>query len=74
MKLKVSIEERLCRTIEVEVPNGSTLSSPAVKKETEKVIESYRDRGEIVLNYRDFTGQAQFCVELENGETTGWYN
>lgn len=78
MKLNVMIEERLCRTVTIEVPNGSTFSSPEVLKAIDDVYDSYR-QGDITLSSDDYCGEPQYQEELEDGagkiiESSGWHS
>ena len=73
MKITVKIEETLCKSVEVEVPDGATLSSDVAQDAIQTVIDRYKN-GDIVLTADDYTGEPNFCAETETGESTGWYN
>ncbi len=68
MKVKVTIEETLSRTIEIDVPTED--ADEAMEIAEEQAIEDYRNE-KIVLDAEDFTGM-QIMVEAERGESTGW--
>lgn len=67
-KVKVSIEEHLCRTIEIEVPDDV---NDALEYAEEKAKEMYFNE-EIVLTADDFNGQRCMMVEDEDGFATSW--
>lgn len=72
-KVKVYIEETLCREIEVEVPDELDVTERMQFAE-DKVKEMYRDE-EIVLDADDFSGLTQMCVEdVETETTTNWFD
>lgn len=71
-KVKVSIEETLCRTVEIPIPDdvkpGDELEYGEVKAK-----EMYKNE-EIVLDADDFNGQRCMMVEDENGHSTNWFD
>ena len=72
-KVKVYIEETLCREIEVEVPDELDVTERMQFAE-DKVKEMYRN-GEIVLDADDFSGLTQMCVEdVETETVTNWFD
>lgn len=72
-KVKVWIEEHLCREIEVEVPDDMGVDERMEYAE-ELVKEQYKC-GEIVLDADDFNGVVEICVQdVETETTTEWYD
>ena len=72
-KVKVWIEETLCREIEIEVPDGLDLNERLSYAE-EKAKEMYRDE-EIVLDADDFSGLVQMSLEDDETKTnTEWFD
>ena len=72
-KVKVYIEETLCREIEIEVDENLSVDDRMEFAE-EKVTEMYRNE-EIVLTSDDYNGLTQICVEdVETQTVTGWFN
>ena len=69
-KVKVSIEETLCKTIEIEVPAG--VGDPLEWAEA-KAKEMHKNR-EIVLTADDFNGQRCMMIEDEHGFATNWFD
>lgn len=67
-KVKVSIEETLCKTVEIEVPdNVDDILAWAM----DKAIEMYKNE-EIVLTSDDFNGARNIMAEDEDGNQTEW--
>lgn len=72
-KVKVYIEETLCREIEIEVDENLSVDDRMELAE-EMVTEMYRNE-EIVLTSDDYNGLTQICVEdVETQTVTGWFN
>ena len=72
-KVKVYIEETLCREIEVEVSDELN-ETERMEFAEQQVKEMYRN-GEIVLDADDFSGLTQMCVEdVETETVTNWFD
>lgn len=71
MKVKVSIEEHLCKTIEIEVPDY--LEDLAMEYAEDKAREMYKNE-EIILTADDHNGVVLMQIELEDGTCTDWYD
>lgn len=69
-RVSVSIEEHLCKTIEIEVPDDV---NDALEYAEEKAKEMYFNE-EIVLTADDFNGQRCIRVEDEEGYETNWFD
>lgn len=69
-KVKVYIEEHLCKEIEIEVPDNV---DNAMEYAEDKTREMYSNE-EIVLTADDFNGQRLMMVEDEDGCSTDWFN
>lgn len=71
-KVKVSIEEHLCRTIEIDVP--SELDTDEAMEYAEcKAREMYDDK-EIILDADDHNGIRLMQIEHEDGSCTDWFD
>lgn len=70
MKVNVSIEEHLCKTVTIEVPDNV---EDALEYAEEKAKEMYSNE-EIVLTADDFNGQRCMMAEDENGFATNWFD
>lgn len=71
-KVKVFIEEHLCKEIEIDVPDELGLDSDdEMEYAEEKAKEMYRNE-EIVLTAEDYTGITCIMVKHENGHETNW--
>ena len=53
--LEVSIEQHLCKTIKVRVPDGVSLTSEEVAEAEQKVYDDFH-AGKIVLTSDDYNG------------------
>ena len=71
-KAKVSIEETLCKTVEIDVPDEINPSYDLEYAEN-KAKEMYKNE-EIVLTADDFNGQRCMMVEDEKGNSTNWFD
>ena len=71
-KVKVSIEETLCRTVEIDVPDDIKPGDEMEYGEA-KAKEMYKNE-EIVLSADDFNGQRCMMVEDETGHSTSWFD
>ena len=72
MKVKVSIEEHLCKTIEIEVPNNLD-ENEAMEYAENEAREMYKNE-EIILTADDHNGVVLMQIELEDGTCTNWYD
>lgn len=72
MKVKVSIEEHLCKTIEIEVPDNLD-EDEAMEYAEDKAREMYKNE-EIILTADDHNGVVLMQIELEDGTCTDWYD
>ena len=70
-KVKVHVEEHLCRCIEVEIPDN-VFDIDAMDFAERKVKEMV-DNEEIVLTADDYNGVRLYCVEDEDGKATDWH-
>lgn len=72
-KVKVWIEETLCREIEIEVPDNLDLDERIYYAE-EKAKEMYRDE-DIVLTADDYNGITQMSLkDVETQTNTEWFD
>lgn len=71
-KVKVSIEEHLCKTIEIEVPDCFDETSAMIYAD-KKAKQMYRDK-EIILTADDHNGVVLMQIELKDGTCTDWYD
>ena len=72
-KVKVYVEEHLCREIEIEVPDNMSVDERMEYAE-EIVKQMYREE-EIVLDANDFTGTTLCSVtDEETGNATDWHD
>ncbi len=69
--LEVSIEQHLCKTIKVEVPDGADLSSEEVMEAEQKVYDDFHNN-KIILTSDDFNGVTLTSSRLEGGDATEW--
>lgn len=69
-KVKVYIEETLCREIEVDCPDYMD-NDEAMEYAEDKVLKMYKNE-EIVLTADDYNGNTCYMVEDEDGRNTGW--
>ena len=69
-KVKVYIEETLCREIEVDCPDYMG-NDEAMEYAEDKVLKMYKNE-EIVLTTDDYNGNTCYMVEDEEGRSTGW--
>ena len=69
-KVKVFIEEHLCKEVEIEVPNDV---DDAMEWAEEKAKEMYENE-EIILTADDFNGQRCMMVQDEDGHETEWFD
>lgn len=72
MKVKVSIEEHLCKTIEIEVPNNLD-ENEAMEYAEDEAREMYENE-EIILTADDHNGVVLMQIELEDGTYTDWHD
>ncbi len=74
-KLRILVEEHLCKAIDIEVPDGTTLDDEIVEQKYEVIHDLYC-KGYIVLTADDYNGTTLVCKQLVNGndvvEETGW--
>ncbi len=72
-KVKVWIEEHLCKEVEVEVPD--TMNVDERMEYAEKYVWNAYYKGEIVLDANDFTGTTLCSVmDEETGKGTDWHD
>ena len=69
--LEVSIEQHLCKTIKVKVPDGVSLTSKEVTEAEQKVYDDFH-AGKIVLTSDDYNGVTLTSSCLEGGDATEW--
>lgn len=69
-KVKVFIEETLCKEVIIDVPDE--LDSCDQMDYAEDKAEEMVNNGEIVLTADDFTGVRMCMIQLENGEESSW--
>lgn len=70
-KVKVFIEETLCREVEFDLPDDMTVEERMEAAE-ELATRAYKN-SEIVLDADDFNGQAQIMVQdVESKTETDW--
>lgn len=70
-KVKVFIEETLCREVEFELPEDMTIDERMEAAE-ELARRAYKN-SEVVLTADDFNGQAQIMTrDVETGIETSW--
>lgn len=76
-KLRILVEEHLCKAIDIEVPDDTDLTSDIVEQKENEVRTKYQN-GEIVLAADDYNGTTLVCTQLIGGdnviEETGWNN
>lgn len=72
MKVKVSIEEHLCKTIEIEVPDNLD-ENEAMEYAENEAREMYKNE-EIILTADDHNGVVLMQIELEDGTCTDWHD
>ena len=72
-KVKIWIEEHLCREIEVEVPDDMNVDDRM--EYAENIAREQYKCGEIVLDADDFTGTTLCSVmDEETGNATDWHD
>ena len=72
-KVKVYVEEHLCREIEIEVPDDMNVDERM--EYAEQCVWNAYYKGEIVLDANDFTGTALCSVmDEETGNATDWHD
>lgn len=71
-KVKVSIEEHLCKTIEIEVPDNLD-ENEAMEYAENEAREMYKNE-EIILTADDHNGVVLMQIELEDGTCTDWFD
>lgn len=71
-KVKVSIEEHLCKTIEIEAPDNLD-ENEAMEYAENEAREMYENE-EIILTADDHNGVVLMQIELEDGTCTEWYD
>ena len=69
-KVKVYIEETLCREIEIDAPSEMD-TDEAMEYAEDKVRDMYKNE-EIILTADDYNGNALIMVEHEDGTQTSW--
>ena len=69
-KVKVAIEEHLCKEVEIEVPD-SVVASDDVEAVLKKAIEMYENE-EIVLTADDFNGIRLIAITDDTVTNTEW--
>ena len=69
-KVKVYIEETLCKVIEVEIPENMGVDERM--ELAEKIVLHQYKNSEIVLTADDFTGASYMVEDVESGTETGW--
>lgn len=74
MKVKVSIEEHLCKTIEIEVPDCLEEDEDAAMIYADKKAKQMYHDKEIILTADDHNGVVLMQIELEDGTCTNWYD
>ena len=70
-KIKVYVEEHLCRCIEVEIPDN-VFDIDAMDFAERKVRKMVKDE-DIVLTADDYNGVRLYCVEDKDGNATDWH-
>ena len=73
-KVKVSIEEHLCRTIEIEVPSIFDDDEDGAMMYAEKKAKEMYHNKEIILDADDHNGIGFLEIELEDGTCTNWFD
>ena len=72
-KVRIWIEEHLCREVEVEVPDDMNVADRM--ECAENIVREQYKNGEIILDADDFNGVVEICVQdVETETTTEWYD
>lgn len=70
-KIKVNIEEHLCKTVKIEVPDN--LDEDEQEELAENIAHDMYNDGRITLTADDYTGVTLCSLEHSNGESTDWF-
>ena len=70
-KVKVFVEEHLCRCIEVEIL--PTVSDDDAMEYAENIVRRAVSDKKIILTADDFNGTRLYCVEDKDGNATDWH-
>lgn len=70
-KVKVYVEEHLCRCIEVEII--PTVSEAEEMEYAEEIVRRLISDKDIILTADDWNGVRLYCVEDKDGHSTDWH-
>ena len=72
MKVRVTIEEHLSKTIEIDVPDELGLDADSEMEYAEDKVKEMYDNEEIILTADDHNGTCLWMTEHEDGTSTDW--